>query len=144
MSDTDSQALDCIVTEAPDLVNETYKNGDTPLPTALDRFNNYFAKSRDIHVLILAGTDFQLANSKGDTGVRLLVGEIWLHNAEGVVIGERRKLFDRVMEMGVDISVRSHRPTIFMFFRIHKCYRATSQVQQGPGPCRTAEEIAIE
>jgi ankyrin repeat protein len=115
---TDTRALNRIITKAPEIINQHDSSGETPFHVALDRLIRR-GTIDDIEALISAGANVRLANGNGDTPLHLLFEGDWFLDTEGLVIGYPHKLFDRFIELGLDINARNHtgETPIFSLFR---------------------------
>ncbi|KAF3925695.1 Tankyrase-2 [Arthrobotrys entomopaga] len=114
------EILNILVSRAPDLVNIADNNGHTPLHCAIDCIR-YYDTSYEYaaNILLSAGANPHLPRNDGKTDIHLLAGSEWRYSEDGAFDSEKRKLFERLVEMGVDVNVpdSSGETPLFYFFR---------------------------
>ncbi|KAF3805193.1 hypothetical protein GCG54_00010470 [Colletotrichum gloeosporioides] len=140
------EAVRYFLSQAPELVNQVSEDGTAPLhlatsssevrllldagadPSIRDNRGQtalYLAVSRlkdntdVVDALIDAGSDPYTSAKDGNTVFHLLLGGVFNVAEDGVVVGPRRQLLDRLLALGVDINLPNSigETPVFSFFR---------------------------
>ncbi|KAK6507157.1 hypothetical protein TWF481_005605 [Arthrobotrys musiformis] len=125
------QLLSLIISKAQDLVNVADKEGRTPLHRVFaeirrrnkedyeEAANLLLSAGADPLLAYLLPADLNLPRSQDETFIHEQAGGNWIYSKTGDFNSEKRKLFERLVSMGVDVNVRdtqSETP-LFRFFR---------------------------
>ncbi|KAF6814465.1 ankyrin repeat-containing protein [Colletotrichum sojae] len=116
----DREAFDYVVSVAPELVNQARADGWTPLQLALSCLYTRHGLFLELaEALLDAGADPLARGGFGNTPLHDLLAGRWEVSEGGIVVGLRRKLFDRLIAAGADINGRNSdgETPIFSFIR---------------------------
>ncbi|KAK6525247.1 hypothetical protein TWF694_005393 [Orbilia ellipsospora] len=114
------ELLKTLVSRAPELVNIADNDGHTPLHYAMDRMQRcYTGYEEAVNLLLSAGANPHLPKNDGTTHIQLLARSEWRYSENGAFDSKKRKLFERLVEMGVDVNISdsSGETPLFYFFR---------------------------
>ncbi|KAK6521321.1 hypothetical protein TWF506_001545 [Arthrobotrys conoides] len=125
------QLLTLLLSKAQDLVDVADKEGRTPLHRVFAeiRRRNKEGYEEAANLLLSSGADPLLAyslpadpsllRSQDETFIHEQAGGNWIYSETGDFNCEKRKLFERIVSMGVDVNVRDSQgeTPLFRFFR---------------------------
>ncbi|KAK6499356.1 hypothetical protein TWF506_003984 [Arthrobotrys conoides] len=145
--DIGSEVLQVLVPRAKEMIDVPDNNKLTPLHYALSYKGKWNEKSSPemVNILLASGANPGLASSTGETALHLLCQTDWTIQKDGTFSSEKRRIFEQIVAMGVDVNARDilGETPLFRFFRNSNVIDSVEQKENQEEPRVTPDELPV-